>query len=411
MLEELQCRLVRPVEVIEGDHERRLAGDRFQVRRVGVEEAELGNLRVGDNLGLDEVRGLAQPREDAREFGCGAGGHERADERGEVIDVTGGVLVARLQPGPVRWRARGLVRAAPEHLCAAHLRVRLQFLRRACLADARLAHEQDQPASPGDRLVESLAQPFHLLFAPDEDAEGEAVEDVGVRVRRGLARGVDAFERGQHLGGAGGTLAGVLLQQPQDQLFEVEGAGGGVPRRCDGWRVDVLTDDGAGVVADERRPPRDQLVEHAAQRVEVRFRRRLAAQRLLRRHVGHRPNEHPVHRQARLLQRDGETEVADLGPAIGVQPDVPRLEVAMNDAVCVCVGEAAADVLGDLQCALGGQRQGKPIDGAARHVLADDVGLAGLCRARRRIVAAVVDGDDVWVVAEAAHRLRLTVDA
>ena len=46
----------------------------------------------------------------------------------------------------------------------------------------------------------------------------------------------------------------------------------------------------------------------------------------------------------------------------------------------------------------------QPFDVAALHVLADDVGLAVL-------VADVVDGDDVRMVAEAAHRLRLAADA
>jgi hypothetical protein len=48
------------------------------------------------------------------------------------------------------------------------------------------------------------------------------------------------------------------------------------------------------------------------------------------------------------------------------------------------------------------------IDGAARHVLADDVRPA--LPARAAIVPHVVDGDDVGVVAEPSHRLRLAAD-
>ena len=48
-----------------------------------------------------------------------------------------------------------------------------------------------------------------------------------------------------------------------------------------------------------------------------------------------------------------------------------------------------------------------PVEVAAAHVLRDDVRLSF----PRTIVADVEDGDDVRVVAEAAHRLRLALDA
>ena len=101
-----------------------------------------------------------------------------------------------------------------------------------------------------------------------------------------------------------------------------------------------------------------------------------------------------------LFERDGQPEVADLRRAVGSEPDVARLEVAVDDVVGVRVRQAAADRLRDLQRPLDGQRQVEAIDGAAGHVLADDVGLA-------RLLADVVDRDDVRVVAEAAHSLRL----
>ena len=140
-------------------------------------------------------------------------------------------------------------------------------------------------------------------------------------------------------------------------VFEVRRAGVGVPGRRDGRRVDVLADHRRRVVAGERRLARDQLVEHAAERVEVGARRHLAAERLLRRHVRDRADEHAVHRQPRLLERDGEPEVADLGRAVGGEPDVAGLEVAVDDAVRVRVREPAADALRDLQRALERQRQ------------------------------------------------------
>ena len=182
-----------------------------------------------------------------------------------------------------------------------------------------------------------------------------------------FAAGVDALERGQHLVGADagrsdGSFASSrridVLERPAGSARVChDGATGGV-LMC--WR-----DHGRRVVARERRLAGDQLVQHAAERVEVGPRRHLAAERLLRRHVGHRADDHAVHRQPRLLERDGEAEVADLGRAVGGEPDVAGLEVAVDDAVLVRVGEPAADALRDLERALDRQRQLERIDVAA----------------------------------------------
>ena len=159
------------------------------------------------------------------------------------------------------------------------------------------------------------------------------------------------------------------------------------------------------VVADERRPAGDQLVEHAAERVEVGARRRLAAERLLRRHVGDGADEHAVHRQARLLEGDGEAEVADLRRAVGGEPDVAGLEVAVDDAVLVGVREPAADALRDLQRALRRSAAGRaPSTAPPDMYWLTMYGCAV-------VVADVVDGDDVRVVAELAHRLRFALHA
>ena len=62
-----------------------------------------------------------------------------------------------------------------------------------------------------------------------------------------------------------------------------------------------------------------------------------------------------MHRQSRLFESHGQAEVADLRPAIVGEPDVAGLEVAVNDAVLVSVGETAADAFRDLQGAFDGQ--------------------------------------------------------
>ncbi len=81
----------------------------------------------------------------------------------------------------------------------------------------------------------------------------------------------------------------------------------------------------------------------------------------------------------------------------------------MDDRPCVRVLEGDADLLGDAQGFLDGQAMLRrlaqaALEVAARHVLAHDVELPAL-------LADVVDGDDVGVVAEPAHRLRLAPHA
>ena len=138
--------------------------------------------------------------------------------------------------------------------------------------------------------------------------------------------------------------------------------------------------------------PGDQLVEHRAERVEVGLRRGLAAERLLRRHVGDGADHHPVLREARAVERDREPEVADLGDAVRGQPDVARLEVAVHDALRVREGEAARRRPSRSRACAPAAARPPPsrsaLDIAAAHELGDDVGCAAL-------LADVEDGDDV----------------
>ena len=91
--------------------------------------------------------------------------------------------------------------------------------------------------------------------------------------------------------------------------------------------------------------------------------------------------------------------------AVVVDPDVRRLQVSMDDAARVRVLEGAGDVRGDLDGArhleMSAGRGEQALDVAARHVDADDEGVAV-------VLAGIEDGDDVSVVAELAHRLGLS---
>ena len=100
-------------------------------------------------------------------------------------------------------------------------------------------------------------------------------------------------------------------------------------------------------------------------------------------------------------------------PVVG-EPDVARLEVAVDDAVRVRVLQPLRDLRGDPHGV--GDRQAPSLrlvdqarQLAARHVLADDVRLD--LAAGAGLLAGVEDGDDVRVVAEPPHRLRLAADA
>jgi hypothetical protein len=92
--------------------------------------------------------------------------------------------------------------------------------------------------------------------------------------------------------------------------------------------------------------------------------------------------------------------------SVVVQPDVGRLQVAVNDPAGVRVLEGAADVGGDPDRALHrepaalGRHQA--LDVAAGHVLADDEGIAVL-------LAGIENRDDVLMVSELAHRFSLAL--
>ena len=89
------------------------------------------------------------------------------------------------------------------------------------------------------------------------------------------------------------------------------------------------------LLAHEGRAAAHHLVEHRPQGVEVGLRRHVPTHRLLRRHVVHRSHHHPRLRETGAVESNCQTEVADHGPAVLGQPDIPGLEIAVNDALRV----------------------------------------------------------------------------
>jgi hypothetical protein len=111
-------------------------------------------------------------------------------------------------------------------------------------------------------------------------------------------------------------------------------------------------DDRLGIGPGEGRFPRQHLVEDRAQAVDVRPRADPPfASPLLGAHVHGRTEYEPSLRQAfstRRIEGVGDAEVGHHRLA-GLEEDVLRLDVAVDDPVAVGVGEGREDVAGDLE--------------------------------------------------------------
>ncbi len=168
--------------------------------------------------------------------------------------------------------------------------------------------------------------PHQRVGAGGEDparAHGaQLVEEAG---HRRLARGGRAAERAHH------------------GRVEVRGnAGPAAGRR--GVRVQHGVEHLLAVLAAEREPSRQHLVEHDAERPDVGPVVDARAARLLGRHVGRRPERRPGVGQAHVLDL-GEAEVEHLEPPVRRDHQVRGLHVPVHDAELV----GARETLGRLQ--------------------------------------------------------------
>ena len=203
------------------------------------------------------------------------------------------------------------------------------------------------------------------------------------RHRRGRRR--QRLEREREVAGRLEPLRRVLLEAPADDAIE-----GGM----DGARRQLgrlgLENGGHGLdrgVAAERPRSREHLVQHGAEREDVRPEVRRLAAHLLGRHVSGR-SEHRAgnrgHRRHGVRQcADGfgqlrQAEVEDLHPPVGGDEDVLGLEIAMHDAALVRGGHAAGRLRGDIERDPVGQRapQERRAERLAFEELRHDVGPA-----------------------------------
>ena len=153
------------------------------------------------------------------------------------------------------------------------------------------------------------------------------------------------------------------------------------------------------VRAAERQLAREHLVQHDAEAEDVGAMIDLAADRLLRRHVGQRPDHRAGLRDpgARLgfarVRQLGDAEVEDAHASAGGDDHVRRLQIPVDDAGAVRRGHG----VGDLQRVVDGGADWQPVRRNQRverlpvDVLHDD-------EVHVVVAADVVDGDDVRMV-------------
>jgi hypothetical protein len=239
-LQQQQRRVVRPVQIVEHQHQRLGAAGVLQELGDAVEETEAHLIRL-------ERRRRRQTGETLAHVGDHLGdvGRARSHLGAQRLRVALVYVGAHdLHPGPVGGCPGALVTASPENLRAAQPRVGAELLRRARLADAGLAHQHQHPPSTREALVDPVAGLVDLTRAADEVAAREAVERVQLLVialLRGVRRGRrDLVECGARVGRARGALLGILGEQLQHQRLEGLRHGAVVPAGRDRRRVDVL---------------------------------------------------------------------------------------------------------------------------------------------------------------------------
>ncbi len=215
-----------------------------------------------------------------------------------------------------------------------------------------------------------------------------------------------------HVAGVSGPVLGALGEQVQDHLLEVAGQFGTVLAQRHGGVVTVPDQHRPGVAEIEGRGAGGDLVQDAAEGVEVAAVVDLAARDLLGRHVVRGAHGHAaageLGGEADVVGEAGDAEVADLHGAVGEPHDVGGLQVAVDDALVMGVAKGRGHLLRDVDDHVHGQRSGVVVlqelaEVAAFEELHDEVeGTAG-----GAVVAEVVDDGDAPVLEGRGHA-RLT---
>lgn len=162
------------------------------------------------------------------------------------------------------------------------------------------------------------------------------------------------------MAGVAGPVLGTLGEQVEDQPLEVFGQLGAVLAQRDGEGVAVSDQHGPGVAEVEGRGAGGDLVQDAAEGVEVAAVVDLAARDLLGRHVVRGSHGHAaagqLGREADVVGEAGDAEVADLHRAVGEAHDVGGLQVTVDHALVVGVAEGRGHLFRDVEDHVDGER-------------------------------------------------------
>ncbi|MFN7974371.1 MAG: hypothetical protein U0166_18815 [Acidobacteriota bacterium] len=348
--------------------------ERELVRLVNVVHQEDQALRpreVGDHLCKRSVK--ARQRRLRRE----RGGRPHPEAVGEAPH-TG--VVRREDRGLHAEEALGLTGASLaaaigdrlEHAAEALERLASITRRRAVASDHPMAelpgaasHLLQEPRLPGPSFSAEehhattvLAQASDRLVDRRDDllpSRECGTVQVGARRRTGqrLVRRSQRQQRVRDVVRVAQPLPRILREQPQHHVIDAWIQVLTEYRRRDRRLGHVHQEHLHRALGQERWPPREELVEDAAERVEVGARVEELASRLLRRHVERRAGDlaHHLHRLPELcvecLAR--QPEVHDHGHAVRRHEDVVGLQVAVQDPLAVEVGERRAQAPHDRQ--------------------------------------------------------------
>lgn len=339
--------------------------------RFGVLGAEDTLTAVGDAAVLTQgVGGAAGAAE--REGDLVAAGECVGVVRAEgvlALRRDGAVNLARLLPAAEPAEAQA--RVVPGGEVGDHLRRgRGAFRAHGLLTAPRLGARDPLSGKPRSHVGRRAAQDgraYRLVAGRHAARPGRQPRLTGhrrARLDRGLAYGGCRHRR--HVSGGGtavsdpaGHFAGVprplvrlLREQVKDDPVQEAGEPGPVRAGWFGQGVAVPDEDGPGVLQVEGWRSGRDLVEHAAERVQVAAPVDVFAADLLGRHVvrgAHRDaGAGETSREPDVVAEARDAEVADLHRAVGEPHDVRGLQVAVDDALFMRVGERGRDLVGDL---------------------------------------------------------------
>jgi hypothetical protein len=388
-------------------------GEHVAKARTKLEQEELGvagggveaHAGLGAGAGREAMQAAQQLVEGAAEGGEGgdlaglaaAGEHERGGAAGQRGGVAAGLGERGDEGGGAKQAAGGEGGGARRWFAAARAFAGAdgagdgveEGADEAGLAAAGAADEGDEAAEATQGAGPVVAQLGELGFAADE--RGLVIEGAGLVVAAEGGRVAEAVDAGEVGGEAGGGLVavvGVLGEQASDDRGEGGRAGRGelaqVGRGDDGVHAQEL----AEVVGEEGRAAAGTLEEHGAEGIEVgaAVERALQHAGLLGGAVDERAGD-----LAGLVAGagvGGEAEVDELEAAGVDDEDVVGLEVAVDHAAAVDLGEGAGEGVGDADelglghGSAGGEDGGEGLAGDEVH---DEVGL----------LVVLADGEDL----------------